>query len=263
VTYLWQIEHFCTSWVLKIWLLLVPTFADRGVSRCQRGKTPTTVNLRFLYRGCYFFFQVTPHLCSRGWVDPVPNQSLLRKYGSARNRTRDFWVCSQELWPPDHRGGPIKSTIFKNTLIYLLHNIARVMNCSFETVYFFQISIILVLSLFLIMFNWYVCSIFVWFHNSPTRLFAWFDVVWGVRQYLLCDGNCVHNNQSILYCAWRGDWLFSLCDCCFFLCDNRPFFRVACEDKAEQIEWLLSELTLISASNTSLKHKCHIHRHNE
>jgi hypothetical protein len=44
-------------------------------------------NLEFLYRSRYFFFQVAPQLYSRGWVDPVPDP-LLRKSGSARNRTR-------------------------------------------------------------------------------------------------------------------------------------------------------------------------------
>jgi hypothetical protein len=38
-------------------------------------------------------------------VDPVPDPLLLRKSGSAWNRTRDLWICSQELWPLDHRGG--------------------------------------------------------------------------------------------------------------------------------------------------------------
>jgi hypothetical protein len=31
-------------------------------------------------------------------VDPVPDPLLLRKSGSAGNRTRDLWICSQELW---------------------------------------------------------------------------------------------------------------------------------------------------------------------
>jgi hypothetical protein len=40
-------------------------------------------------------------------VDPVPDPLLLRKSGSAGNRTRVLWICSQKLWPLDHRGGPI------------------------------------------------------------------------------------------------------------------------------------------------------------
>jgi hypothetical protein len=44
-------------------------------------------NLDFLDLSNYFFFQ-TAQLCSRGWVDPVPDPLLLRKSGSAGNRTR-------------------------------------------------------------------------------------------------------------------------------------------------------------------------------
>jgi hypothetical protein len=46
-------------------LILVPTSVDRGVSRGQHGRTPTAVNLSFLERNRYFFFQVAPHLCSQ------------------------------------------------------------------------------------------------------------------------------------------------------------------------------------------------------
>jgi hypothetical protein len=35
------------------------------------------------------------HLSSRGWVDPVPDPLLLRKSGSAGNRTRDLWVSTR------------------------------------------------------------------------------------------------------------------------------------------------------------------------
>jgi hypothetical protein len=46
------------------------------------------------------FFQVAPYLFSQGLSGP---HSRL----TADNRTRDLWVSSQELWPLDHRGGPI------------------------------------------------------------------------------------------------------------------------------------------------------------
>jgi hypothetical protein len=42
----------------------------------------------FLDRSRCFFFQVAPHLHSRGLVDSVPDSLLLRKSGSAGNRTR-------------------------------------------------------------------------------------------------------------------------------------------------------------------------------
>jgi hypothetical protein len=36
---------------------LVPTFVDRGMSRGQRGGSPTVVNLNFLDRSRYFSFK--------------------------------------------------------------------------------------------------------------------------------------------------------------------------------------------------------------
>jgi hypothetical protein len=71
---------------------------------------PTAVNLGFLDRSRYIFIQVAPQLSSRGWVNPVPDPLLLRKSGRAENRTRDLWICSQKLWPLDHRGGLFRYT---------------------------------------------------------------------------------------------------------------------------------------------------------
>jgi hypothetical protein len=44
--------------------------------------------LGFADRSRYYFFQVAPQLYSRGWVGPVSDPLLLRKSGSAGNRTR-------------------------------------------------------------------------------------------------------------------------------------------------------------------------------
>jgi hypothetical protein len=66
---------------------------------------PTAVNLDFLDPEPLLSIQVAPQLSSRGWVDPVTDPLLPRKSGTAGNRTRDIWICSQELWPLDHRGG--------------------------------------------------------------------------------------------------------------------------------------------------------------
>jgi hypothetical protein len=66
---------------------LLPTFADTWCHMVSV-TNPYGRNLGFLYRSRYFFFQVAPQLYPRGCVDPVPDQLLLRKSGSARNRTR-------------------------------------------------------------------------------------------------------------------------------------------------------------------------------
>jgi hypothetical protein len=44
--------------------ILVSIFVDRGVSRGQRGGSSTAVNLSFLDRSRYFFFQLAPQLSS-------------------------------------------------------------------------------------------------------------------------------------------------------------------------------------------------------
>jgi hypothetical protein len=75
-------------------------------------RIPTAVNFGFLGRSRYFSIQVAPQLSSRGWVDPVPDSLLLRKSGSAGNRSRDLRICSQELSPLDHRGGPKPNSYF-------------------------------------------------------------------------------------------------------------------------------------------------------
>jgi hypothetical protein len=47
-----------TDWATATcWQILVPTFADRGVSRGQRGGSPTVVNLGFLDWSRYFSFK--------------------------------------------------------------------------------------------------------------------------------------------------------------------------------------------------------------
>jgi hypothetical protein len=47
-----------TDWATATcWRNLVPTFGDRGVSRGQRGGSPTVVNLSFLDRSRYFSFK--------------------------------------------------------------------------------------------------------------------------------------------------------------------------------------------------------------
>jgi hypothetical protein len=68
---------------------LMPTFADRGC-HVVSVTNPYDRIRSFLDRSRYFFFQVAPQLYSRGGEDPVPDTLLLRKSGSAGNRTRTF-----------------------------------------------------------------------------------------------------------------------------------------------------------------------------
>jgi hypothetical protein len=68
---------------------LVPTFVDRGCHMFSVMGSHGHI-LGFLDRSSYFFYQVGPQLYSWGWVDPVPDTLLVRKSGSAGNRTRTF-----------------------------------------------------------------------------------------------------------------------------------------------------------------------------
>jgi hypothetical protein len=80
--------------------------------------------LGFLNRSRYYFFQVAPQLYSRNWLDPVPDPIILRKSGSARNRTRDLWMCWQELWPLDHMSRTCSRSV-KYTTTEVLFDIPR------------------------------------------------------------------------------------------------------------------------------------------
>jgi hypothetical protein len=87
-------------------------YTDRATAACRRSyckllriesvawsaqRVPKAVNLGFLDRSRNFSVQTVPQLSSRGWVHPIPDTLFLRKAGSAGNRTRDLWFCSQEL----------------------------------------------------------------------------------------------------------------------------------------------------------------------
>jgi hypothetical protein len=96
-------ERICRSSDRRLLAKYCQLLRIEGVAGSAQ-RIPTVVNLDFLDLSRYFFFQVAPELSSRGWVDPVPDPLLLRKSGSAVNRTRDLWICSQKLWPLDHRG---------------------------------------------------------------------------------------------------------------------------------------------------------------
>jgi hypothetical protein len=66
---------------------LVPTFADKGYRVVSATDSHGRI-LGFLNWRCYFIFQADPQLFSWGWMNPVPDPPLLRKFGSHGNRTR-------------------------------------------------------------------------------------------------------------------------------------------------------------------------------
>ena len=58
---------------------LVPTFADKGVSRGQRNGSPRPLISVYRTWIANYFIQVAPQLTSRGSVHPVPDPLPLRK----------------------------------------------------------------------------------------------------------------------------------------------------------------------------------------
>jgi hypothetical protein len=90
---------------------LVGKVSGYRVSRGQRNGFPRQLISILQTRSRYFSIQVAIQLYSRGWVDAVPDPLPLRKYASARNRTRGLWICSQELWRVDHRVGSSEGSI--------------------------------------------------------------------------------------------------------------------------------------------------------
>jgi hypothetical protein len=73
---------------------LVPTFADRGC-RVVGATGSHGRHSRLSRPEPLIIHSNTSSIYSRGWVDPVPDPLLLKKSGSAGNRTWDLWMCSQ------------------------------------------------------------------------------------------------------------------------------------------------------------------------
>jgi hypothetical protein len=74
---------------------------------------------RFSKQEPLLFYQVAPQLYSRGWVDPVPDPQFFFSY--CRESNPGLRICSQELWPLDHRGGhchSIQFLIYQATVLY-------------------------------------------------------------------------------------------------------------------------------------------------
>jgi hypothetical protein len=65
------------------------------LTRATRRNIPVDTVYQFSRPEPLLFFQVAPHLSSQGLSGP--RSRLLRKSGSAGNRTRNHWVSSQEL----------------------------------------------------------------------------------------------------------------------------------------------------------------------
>jgi hypothetical protein len=118
----WVHERTIPTERLLLLAKLVPTFADRGC-HVVNVTNPYGRILGFLDWSRYVFFQVAPQLYSRGWVDPVSDPLLLRKCGSAGNRTRNSGSVARNS---DH---------WTTEAVYFLLHIINSVRTSHETHY--------------------------------------------------------------------------------------------------------------------------------
>jgi hypothetical protein len=85
-------------------------------------RIPTAVFSDFYTGAATIASKLLLNCTQRGWVDTVPDPLIF--FGSAGNRTRYLWICSQELWPLDHRGGPYPQETKQIRQVFL-HNVLR------------------------------------------------------------------------------------------------------------------------------------------
>jgi hypothetical protein len=85
-------------------LLVGEVIANLCGERVPRGQRDRSLRLysRFSRQEPLLFYQVAPQLYSRGWVDSVPDPLLF--FWKCRESNPCLRICSQELWPLDHRG---------------------------------------------------------------------------------------------------------------------------------------------------------------
>jgi hypothetical protein len=102
--------------------ILVSTFADRELLRGQRGGSPTAVNLFSRQQPLFLLSSSSSFMLTRAQWNSFQTQFYTENLVAPGNRTRDLWVCSQKLWPLDHRGG----TKLKTRSCFILKVIAFV-----------------------------------------------------------------------------------------------------------------------------------------
>jgi hypothetical protein len=62
--------------------------------------------LAFLDRSCTFFFPSSSSIVLTRLSGHRSRPITFQKIWQRRKSKPNLWICSKELWPPDHRGGP-------------------------------------------------------------------------------------------------------------------------------------------------------------
>jgi hypothetical protein len=85
-------------------------YTDRAIAACrrsgQRNGSPWPYS-RFSRPEPLIFLPSSSSIVLTRLSGPRSRPNTSHKVCSAGNRTRDLSICSQELWPLDHRGGPV------------------------------------------------------------------------------------------------------------------------------------------------------------
>jgi hypothetical protein len=89
---------------------LVPIFADRGVSRCQRGGSLWQYS-RFSRPEQLLFLPSSSSVVLTSMSGPRSRPTTSEKIWKRRESNSDLWICSQEVWPLYHRAGPYMSNV--------------------------------------------------------------------------------------------------------------------------------------------------------
>jgi hypothetical protein len=76
-------------------------FCGWKVSCGQRKRSPRPY-FRFSRPESLLFLSSSPSILLTRLSEPRSRPTTSQKICSAGNRTRDLWICSQELWPLDH-----------------------------------------------------------------------------------------------------------------------------------------------------------------
>jgi hypothetical protein len=84
---------------------LVPTFVDRGVSRGQRGGSPTAVNFSFLDRSCYFSFKYSSFTLTRAEWTPFQTYCYSENVVAPEIEPGTSGLAARNSWLLDHRDG--------------------------------------------------------------------------------------------------------------------------------------------------------------
>jgi hypothetical protein len=105
---------------------LVPTFVDREYRVVSATHPLRSYSRLSIPESLLFLPSSSSIVLSRLEWTPLQTHYFLEKSGSAANRTRDVWICRQELWPLGHLSGPSETTRHSNRVFIFNYKLVPV-----------------------------------------------------------------------------------------------------------------------------------------